>query len=257
MKAAEVMRRRPITATPEMAIQDAVHLMNVHRISGLPVLDATGAVVGIVSEGDFLRRVELGTQAGMPRWLMWLGGRARAAHDYVRSHALRVGEVMTVPAITVTPETELSEVVALMESRRIKRLPVLQDGRLVGILTRSDLTRALEGLLPRIDTRPIADAELRRRLLASLKEQSWASRTSYDLKVVNGVVELLGVVTDERERKAIHVLIESTPGVRAVVDLLLWVDPMSGIPLDPQPWQQADRLQQDSAAVARPGIGPP
>jgi CBS domain-containing protein len=239
MKALEVMQRNPITATPQMTIADAVHLMIGRRISGLPVLDPTGAVVGILSEGDLLRRAELGTEARAPAWVRWLAGEGRAAGEYVRSHARTVGEVMTAPVISVTPDTDLAEVAALMESRHIKRLPVLQDGRLVGMLARPDLIRALERLLPRVDTQPVADAQLRRRLLASLAAQSWKPpRASFDVKVENGMVELLGVVTDERQRKALRVLAENTAGVRGVVDHLLWVDPMSGIPLDTQPWSR-------------------
>lgn len=238
MKVIDIMQRHPITATAEMTIEEAVHLMIGHRISGLPVVDERGAVVGMLSEGDLLRRAELGTQAKVPAWVGWLAGGGRAAGEYARSHARRVGEVMTVPVTAVTPETDLAEVAALMESRRIKRLPVLEDGRLVGILTRQDLLRALERLLPRVSAQPVTDAQLRRSLLASLAEQSWGPRASFDVKVENGVVELLGVVTDERQRKALRVLAENTPGVAGVVDHLLWIDPMSGIPLDPQPWSR-------------------
>lgn len=243
MKALDVMQRDLITVTPDTALDDAVHLMVTHRISGLPVVDASGEVVGILTEGDLLRRSELRTEATVPAWIGWLTGQGRAAREYVREHARKVGELMTVPVITVTAQTELGEVVALMESRRVKRVPVLQQGRLVGILTRSDLMRALEILLPKTETRPVADADLRHRLLASLREQRWVPRVSFDVKVVNGVAELLGVVTDERAREAIRVLIENTPGVRGVVDHLIWIDPMSGIPIDPQPWAAADRQE--------------
>lgn len=238
MKASDIMQRELITATVETAIDDAVRLMVRHRISGLPVVDGTGAVVGILSEGDLLRRTELGTEASVPAWIGWLAGQGRAAREYVRGHARKVGEVMTAPAITVARQTEVAEVVALMESRRIKRVAVVQGGRLVGILTRSDLMRALESLLPKMDTGPVADAELRRRLLSSLRQQRWAPRASVDVKVENGVAELLGVITDEQIREAMRVLFENTPGVRSVVDHLIWIEPMSGIPLDPQPWHQ-------------------
>jgi CBS domain-containing protein len=241
VKALDIMQRELITTTAETAIDDAVRLMVRNRISGLPVVDATGAVVGILSEGDLLRRTELGTEASVPAWIGWLAGQGRAAREYVREHARKVGEVMTVPVTTVTPHTELAEVVALMESRRIKRVPVVEGGRLVGMLTRCDLMRALESLLPKLDTRPVADAKLRLRLLASLREQRWAPRGSVDVKVVDGVVELLGVITDERTRQATQVLAENTPGVRAVVDHLIWIEPMSGVPIDPQPWHEADQ----------------
>lgn len=241
MKASDVMQRRPITVTPETPVGDAVHLMLMHRISGLPVVDPAGEVVGIISEGDLLRRMELGTEERLPGWRVWLAGEGRAARGYARSHARWVGELMTVPVISVSPESDVAEVVALMESRRIKRVPVVQDGRLVGIISRSDLMRALESLLPKPDTRPVADAELRRRLLASVREQKWAPRVSFDIKVVNGVAELLGIVTDERERQATRVLVENTPGVRRVIDHLIWIEPVSGLPIDPQPWREADR----------------
>lgn len=243
MKALDLMQRELITTTAETAIEDAVRLMVANRISGLPVVDSTGALLGILSEGDLLRRAELGTEARVPAWLGWLTGQGRAAREYVREHARKVGDVMTAPAISVTPQTELAEVVALMESRRIKRVPVVQGGRLVGMLTRCDLVRALESLLPKLDTRPVADARLRLRLLASLREQRWAPRGSVDIKVVDGVVELLGVITDERTRQAMQVLAENTPGVRAVTDHLMWIEPMSGVPVDPQPWHEADQRE--------------
>lgn len=240
------MQPRPITATPEMPIEAAVHLMITHGISGLPIVDQSGAVVGILSEGDLLRRIELGTEERLPGWRAWLVN-GRVARDYVRSHARRVGELMTAPVISVTPQTDLGDVVALMESRRIKRVPVVLEGRLVGVLTRADLMRALESLLPKADTRPVADAELRHRLLASLHEQSWSPRVSLDVKVINGVVELLGVITDERTREATRILAENTPGVRAVIDHLTWIEPMSGLPVEPQPWPDAQQ----------PGAPPP
>lgn len=241
MKTQDIMQRQPVTASPEMPIENAMHLMLTHHISGLPVVNSTGLMVGILSEGDLLRRTELGTEESLSGWRAWLAGPGRAARKYVRSHARRVSEVMTTPVISVTPQSDLADVVALMESRRVKRVPVLQDGRLVGMLTRADLVRALESLLPKADTRPVADAELRRRLLASLDEQRWAPRFSIDVKVVNGVVELCGVITDERAREAARVLVENTPGVREVIDRLVWIEPISGMPLDRQPWSEGSR----------------
>lgn len=234
MRVSEVMHGEVVVVTPGTPIRDAVRLMLERRISGLPVVDDSGAAVGIVTEGDLLRRAELGTEKRTPAWRGWLGASAIEATNYVRSHAQRVGEVMTVPLIGVTPDTDLTEVVALMEARRIRRIPVLENGRVAGIVTRADLLRQLQRLLPAADARPVADAELRRRILTSLKAQRWArSDTSVDLKVEDGIVELLGVVTDPRQRQAIRVLAENMPGVRGVVDHLLWVESMSGIPMEP------------------------
>jgi CBS domain-containing protein len=234
MKAGEIMAKEVVTVTPESAIREAVHLMLERRISGLPVVDATGAAVGMLTEGDLLRRVELGTERRMPGWRAWLASSGHEARDYVRAHARQVAEVMTTPAVCVTPDTDLTEVVALMESRRIKRIPVLENGRVVGIVTRADLLRALERLLPRARTPPVEDAELRRRVLTSLRAQPWlGGATSIDVSVRDGIVELVGVVTDERLREAIRVVAENTPGAQGVIDHLLWIEGMSGIPVDP------------------------
>ena len=233
MKARDVMQREVITVTPETRVEDALRLMARHHISGLPVVDATGTAVGILSEGDLLRRIELGTETRLSPWRAWIAGPGREAGDYARSHARQVGEVMTVPIVSVTPDTDLAEVVALMESRRIKRIPVLENGRIAGIVTRADLLRALARQLPRVDTPAVADAELRRRVLASLTEQTWARRIPLQVKVRDGMVELNGVVIDGREREGLQVLVENTPGVRGVIDQLVWIEPNSGIPVDP------------------------
>ncbi len=234
MRAGEVMRKDVITVTPHTAIRDAVRLMLDHHISGLPVVAESGAVAGMVTEGDLLRRVELGTEKRPAAWRAWLAASGRDARDFVLAHARQVGEVMTTPVVWVAPEAQLTEVVALMESHRIKRVPVLEDGHVVGIVARADLLRVLESLLPRAAAAPVADAELRRRVLTSLAAQPWArGATAIDARVKAGIVELVGVVTDPREREAIRVVAENTPGVQGVIDHLLWVEGMSGIPLDP------------------------
>lgn len=234
MVVSEVMRNEVVTVTPTASVGEAARLMLDHHISGLPVVDEAGAMVGILTEGDLLRRVELGTEKRIPGWRAWLATSGREALNYVQSHARRVREVMTTPVTWVAPATELTEVVALMESRRIKRIPVLENDRIVGIVTRADLLRALERLLPRAETSPVADAELRRRVLTSLKAQPWArGATSLDVIVRDGVVELLGVVNDPQQREAIRVLAENTPGTQGVVDHLLWIESLSGIPMEP------------------------
>lgn len=229
MKVRDVMQPDVVTVTPETPLEKAIEIMLARRISGLPVVDAAGGVIGILTEGDLLRRIETGTQLEMPGWRAWLAGPGRGARDYVRTHARQVSEVMTRPVITVPADTELSEIVALMESRRIKRVPVLEGGRLAGIVSRADLLRALERLLPKADSPTVADAELRRRILRELDRQRWVPRACVDVKVENGVAELLGLITDSRERDALRVLAENTPGVRAVVDHLTWIEPYSGL----------------------------
>lgn len=229
MKTRDVMRRDVVTVTPETPLAAAVETMLARRISGLPVIDSHGAVIGIVTEGDLLRRVETGTELEAPAWRAWLAGPARSARDYVRTHARKVGDVMTRPAITVEADTDLSDVVALMESQSIKRVPVLERGRLAGIVSRADLLRALERLLPKGQTQAVEDAELRRRALAELDRQRWAPRSSIDVTVKDGIAQLQGLITDARERDALRVLVENVPGVRGVVDRLTWIEPYSGV----------------------------
>ncbi len=228
MKAADVMRRGVETVTSETSIEEAIGTMLAGRFSGLPVVDAHGTLVGMLTEGDLLRRAETGTAGAVPAWRAWLAGPGRSAGRYVRTHARKVGEIMTTPVIGVAPDAELSEVVALMESRRIKRVPVIDGGELVGIISRADLLRALDRLLPRPSSRVVADAELRRRILAELEQQRWLPRSCLDVKVADGVVELLGLITDTREGEALRVIAENTPGVRGVVDHLVWIEPVSG-----------------------------
>jgi len=157
----------------------------------------------------------------------------RLAQDYVHTHANRVEEVMTREVVSVAPEAPLAQVVALMEARRIRRIPVLKHERVVGIVSRADLLRALVELLPQATAQnaqpALADAELRRLVLARLKEQAWAPCACLDVRVENGVVELRGVFTNPHEREALRVLAETTPGVKAVHDELLWLEPATGM----------------------------
>ena len=142
MQAADVMTHPVITTTADATIEEVAALMLKHRISGLPVTAEDGSVIGMVSEGDLLRRAEIGTENRRPHWLEFIIGPGRLAGEYVRSHARRVADVMTKDVVSITPQTALAEAVALMERRRIKRLPVLESGRIAGILCQADLLRA-------------------------------------------------------------------------------------------------------------------
>lgn len=232
MKAADVMRQSVVTVTPETSVADAARLMLDHGVSGLPVIDKSDAVVGMVTEGDLLRRAETGTERRRPHWLEFILGPGPLAADYVRAHGRKVGEVMTRRVIDVAPETPLEEVVRLMERHRVKRLPVLDHGRLVGIVSRASLLPVLAHLAAAAPTVAPADAELRGRVLAAIEQQPWAMRASIDAVVRDGVVDLHGVILDERERQALRVVAENVPGVKAVRDHLAWVEPVSGMVLD-------------------------
>jgi CBS domain-containing protein len=174
MKAGDIMTARVVSIAPEVGVLEAIELMMKNHISGLPVIDSTGKLVGMVTEGDFLRRAETGTTRKRPRWLEFLVGPGRLAEEYVESHGRKVAEVMTTEPVTITEDTPLDEVVATMERRRIKRLPVMRGTQVVGIVSRANLIQALatfrnRKLLPQ----PIADADLRQKVVSRLASEPW------------------------------------------------------------------------------------
>jgi CBS domain-containing protein len=229
MKAADLLTSLVVTVTPDATIEYAAQLMLQHRISGLPVTDSDGAVLGIVTESDLLRRAETGTDKRHARWVSLLIGPGRLAQEYVHTHGRKVGEVMTERVFTVTPETPLADLVALMETKHVKRVPVVDQGRLVGIVSRADVMAALVGLLSEKPAGSVTDSDIRNQILAEIDRQPWGPRDSVDVIVTNGVVVLKGTIPDERERAALCVAAENVPGVKAVHDRLVWIDSVSGI----------------------------
>ena len=231
MKAQDVMSRNVVTVTPDATVLHAARLMLQRRFSGLPVVDPTGALVGIVTEGDFLRRTETGTVRRRPRWIEFLVGPGPLAAEYTHTTGRLVGEVMTRDVHTVTEEMELQDVVDLMERHRIKRLPVVRGGRIVGIVTRQNLLSALIGR--RVATEPAAtDTAIREGLLAELKAQPWAPMI--EVSVEDGRVKLIGTIFDDRQRDAVRVAAENIPGVKGIEDQLVWIEPMSGVVIGPR-----------------------
>jgi CBS domain-containing protein len=227
MKAHDVMTWGAITVEPEASATRAVRLMLQNNISGLPVVDDKGQLVGMVTEGDFLRRGELGTQRQRPRWLEFLVGPGRLAAEYVQSSGRKIAEIMTPEPKTISPETPLDEVVSMMERHSIKRLPVVQDGKLVGIVSRANLLHALASVAREIKAPAGDDATIREQILAECAKQPWAPQVN--VVVRDGVVSLWGAITDERERQAFIVAAENVSGVKAVHDHLAWIEPTSGI----------------------------
>jgi len=243
MKATDIMTSQVITVTSDASVLEAARLMLQNRIIGLPVVDSHGQLVGIVTEGDFLRRAETGTERRRARWHEFLLGPGRLASDYVHSHGRRVEEVMSPDPRTVDENTPLDEVVHQMERHHIKRLPVMRDDRLVGIITRANLVRALASLVREAPPAQADDQAIRERVLAELDRQPWKP---IDVSVVvrQGEVDLSGIITDERQRQALIVAVENVPGVKAVHDHVAWVEPMSGMVLYSQ--------EDEAAAAPRP-----
>jgi CBS domain-containing protein len=227
MQVRDVMTPNVISVKSDESILKAARLMLENRISGLPVVDANGGLVGVVTEGDFLRRSELGTSRRRPRWLEFLVGPGRLASEYVEQSGRKVADVMTPTPLTVGENDSLETVVQLMERRRIKRLPVVRNGRMVGIISRANLMHALASLARETPPSTTDDATLRDLILAALDKVHWAFGVNVVVK--DGVAEIWGTITDERERQGCIVAVENVAGVKKVHDHLVWVEPMSGM----------------------------
>ncbi|TGQ31230.1 CBS domain-containing protein [Mesorhizobium sp. M00.F.Ca.ET.216.01.1.1] len=229
MQAEAIMTAPVIGIEPTASIADAAGLMLSKKISGLPVIRNDGTLVGIISEGDFLRRGELGTQRKRSRWLEFLVSPGRAADEYVHANGRRVEEVMSDEVVTVSGNASLAEVVELMARHHVKRIPVVDGGKVVGIITRSDLVRALLRIFPVSGAPTVSDEKIRQNIAAELAAQKWAGTETINVTVDKGVAELSGAIFDERERQAAVVAAENVAGVKAVKDNLFCVGPLSVI----------------------------
>jgi CBS domain-containing protein len=172
-----LMTINPVTVTLETTLGDAAKIMLDQHFSGLPVVDASGKLVGIITEGDLLRRPELGTMGEPASWLMAFITPGRLANDYAHTHARHVREAMTADVITITRDTPLAEVAAVMLRRHIKRLPVMDADRVVGIVSRSDLLRALAPQLLKTETQHPAPEEIKRSIIDTIKKENWAPKS--------------------------------------------------------------------------------
>jgi CBS-domain-containing membrane protein len=198
------------------------------HISGLPVVDAAGKLVGIVSQGDFIHRGEIGTERRRGRWLKFMFGSGNSAIDFVHEHGRKVSEVMSRSPITIAEDTPLADIADLMEKKNIKRLPVLRDDRLVGIVTRTNLLQAVASLARHVPDPTADDNHIRDRIIRAIEKADWPP-IGLNVIVRDGIVHLNGYITDERTREALMVAAENVEGVRKVHDHLCWVDTMSGI----------------------------
>jgi CBS-domain-containing membrane protein len=219
MKAKDVMTTDVVTVKPETSVDEVARLLIEERIGGVPVVDDAGNIVGMVSDGDLMRRAELGTEASeAPAWQRPFDDQFKVARRYAKSHGHHARDVMTGKVLTVDENTPLREVAALLEKHRIKRVPVMRLGRMVGIVSRANL---LQGLAARgtavVPTGP-TDEELRRRVLDAVRSQSWANLRTTNVTVTSGVAEIWGLIADESMRDAWRVAVENVPGIVKVID---------------------------------------
>jgi CBS domain-containing protein len=228
MRAHQIMTRNVTTVRANTLIREAAGLMLQQRISGLPVVDEGNRLVGILSEGDFIRRSEISTQRPYIGWLDYLIGPGKAALDFVKENGRKVGDIMTRSELfTVTEDLPLDQLVRLMERHNVKRLPVMRGDTLVGIVTRTDLLRAVASLARDVPDPTADDDHIRNRVFSSIQKYEWRP-LQLGVTVRDGIVHLSGMITDECYRQAAIVAAENVSGVRLVHDHLYYFDATSG-----------------------------
>ena len=219
MKARDVMVSPVITVSPHASVKEVAKTFLERHISAVPVVDEKGKLVGIISEGDLLHRTEAGTERQRPWWLRAFIGPDTLAAEYTKAHARHVADAMTREVVTASPETPLHEVAALLEKNLIKRVPIVENGQLVGLVSRANLIQAVASAGKGLDI-PLSDTTIRNKLMAHLKAQPWAQTGLLNITVNDGVVDLWGITGSDSENKAIRVAAETATGVRAVNDHL-------------------------------------
>ena len=221
MKAADVMATKVITVRLDTPVATIAEVLLANRISAVPVVNDKDVLVGIVSEGDLIHRVEAGTERHRSWWLELLTGKETLAHEFVMSHARKAADVMTRPVISVQPDTPLGDIASLLEKHRIKRVPVASNGKIVGIVSRANLIQALVNLNRAKSEASVDDLTLHSNILEQLRSKPWVDPSKISILVNNGSVELWGIVDSETEKNAIRVAVEVTPGVRQVANKLV------------------------------------
>src|ERR1700756_3733275 len=230
MRAMDVMTTNVITVRPDASVQEVAKTLSEKGISGVPVVDGDNRLIGIVSEGDLLHRVETGTERRPDRtrrrrswWLDTIASDEELARDYVKSHGRTAKDVMTAEVISVSDMTELDEIATLLETKRIKRVPLVKDGKLLGIISRANLVRALAAAGSQLTTdAAVDDRTIRQKLLAELRDQKWVHTWAADIIVRDRTVHIW--VSDDRspeERQALRIAAENIPGVRSVEEHLV------------------------------------
>lgn len=220
MKARDVMVAPVICVNVSAKVDEVAAVLLKHHISAVPVVEDDNKLVGIVSEGDLIHRVEAGTERRRSWWLRLLTSDQELAADFVKSHSRNVRDVMTPDPVTAPPDMQLAEVAELLERHGIKRVPIVKDGVIVGIVSRANLVQALAAGRGKM----IAgedDSDIREKLMTQLRQQPWAHLGRINITVSDGVVDLWGIAESETERQALRVAAESTPGVRSVNDNLI------------------------------------
>jgi len=228
MKASDVMNTTVITVAPELDVATIASLLVDNGISAVPVVSPEGRLLGIVSEGDLIRRVESDTERRGSWWLEMFGSQEQRVRDFVKAHGRTATDVMTRDVVTAGPDTSLRDIAGLLEKHRIKRVPIVEDGQLLGIVSRANLVQVLASCLPDIAWPETDDRKLRDAVLQNLRKQP-GHISLVNALAEEGVVSLWGMVPSEDERTAIRLAAEETPGVVAVKDNMSVGQPSPGL----------------------------
>jgi CBS domain-containing protein len=220
MQAADIMTSSVVAVGPETNVCEVAKLMLERGISAVPVVAADGHLLGILSEGDLMRRSELGTEKRRSWWLAMITDHATMAKEYTKASARKARDVMTAPVITVEETAPIDRIVGLLEQNHIKRVPVVREGRVIGIVSRANLLRVLAS----VSIEKVAgldDKVIRTELMRELGRQPWWDGSLTNVSVSDGVVELTGFAETEEQRTAMRVAAERMPGVRDVHDNMI------------------------------------
>ena len=222
MQVKDIMSTNVITITPDTALRDIVATLLEQHISGLPVVDR-GKVVGMVGEGELVHRHEIGTEGESPKsWWERVLGTEPGSAIYVRSHGVRASDIMNPEVTPVAVDDSLSKVASIFEAREVRRLPVLRRDQLVGIVTRTDLVRAVKTVRATTDSlaanKVQSDEAIRLRLQTELEKQSWWQSKWCSVFVSDGLVRYTGISDSDIDRQAARVAAENVPGVRGIQD---------------------------------------
>jgi len=221
MLAKDLMATKLVSISPDSSVLDAAEAMLRNHVSGLPVVDSAGDLVGMITAGDLTRRAEIATELHRGGFAEFKAGKERLATDYVRAHGKHVSQVMTRILHTVAEDAPVQEIVNIMDQHDVKRVPVTERGKLVGLVSRTDILRALVKAAQYRQDEPCDDEEIKRKLVTIFARESWVPLASIDVSVHSGTVELVGSITSETQRAALIAAAESIPGVGSVIDHLV------------------------------------
>ena len=228
MKAQDIMTRDVTTVRPDTSVRDIAAVMMEKHISGVPVLTDNGKIIGMVSQSDLLHRAEVGTERKHKWWFRTFADSNALAREYAKAHGLKAQDIMSRYVVSIRDDAELRDVADILDSHRIKRVPVVQEGRLVGIITRGDLVRALSQVQISKAAKKIDNAALHKTLHDRIRAQSWLNDSYINVIVNDGVVELWGLVVSTDQHSALRALVEETDGVSRIEDKLSIGGPLRG-----------------------------